>query len=216
MLTSRGREYRICGVVRTSLSDSFGEPPLPVIYLSYRDAPSLYGEIHVRTREGAETAVTPAVRRAIQQTDPELPLFDVRTMSDHIESNLIFRRIPARLFSVIAPVLAGLVAIGVYALVAYAASRRRQEIAVRLAIGAAPGRVARELVGDTVRVAAAGAVAGLVAAVIVLANGAELSLQQAAVFALVPIAVASIAAAAAYVPAQQAIVRPSWGALRDE
>ncbi|HWK11372.1 MAG TPA: ABC transporter permease [Vicinamibacterales bacterium] len=216
VLTSRGREYRICGVVRTSLSDSFGEPPLPVIYLSYRDAPSLYGEIHVRTREGAETAVTAAVRRAIQQTDPELPLFDVRTMSDHIESNLIFRRIPARLFSVIAPVLAGLVAIGVYALVAYAASRRRQEIAVRLAIGAAPRRVARELVGDTVRVAAAGSLAGLVAAVIVLANGAELSLQQAAVFALVPIAVASIAAAAAYVPAQQAIVRPSWGALRDE
>jgi predicted permease len=215
-LTSRGRVYRICGVVRTSLSDSFGEPPLPVIYLSYRDAPSRFGEIHIRTREGRDTAVTAGVRRAIQDIDPELPLFDVRTMGDHIESNLLFRRIPARLSLVIAPILTALVGVGIYALVAFAASRRRQEVAVRLAIGAPPARVARELVADTLRVAAAGAIAGVVGAVLVLANWTELSRQQAIVFALVPAAVALLSGVAAYVPAHRGIMNASWEALREQ
>jgi predicted permease len=215
-VTSRGRIYRICGVVRTSLSDSFGERPLPVIYLSYRDAPSRYGEIHVRTREGSDTAAAAGLRRAIRQVDPGLPIFDVRTMTEHIESNLLFRRIPARLFAVIAPILAGLVAIGIYALVAYTASRRRQEILIRLAVGAPPHRVVRDLVADTLRVAAAGAIAGVVAAAIVLAGGADLSRAQAAVFAIVPIAIAVLASVAAIVPAVRALANPSWEALREE
>lgn len=215
-LTSRGRAYRIAGVVRTSLSDSFGEPPLPAIYLSYRDAPSRFGEIHVRTREGNETAVAAGLRRAIRRVNPELPIFDVRTMTEHIESNLLFRRIPARLFVVIAPILAGLVGMGIYALVAYAASRRRREIAVRLAIGAPPRRVVYELVGDTLRVAAAGAFAGVVGAGVVLAAGTQLTRQQMWIFAGVPVAIVALAALAAYIPAARAIANPSWEALREE
>jgi hypothetical protein len=215
-LTSRGRMYRICGVVRTSLSDAFGEPPLPAIYLSFRDAPSGYGEIHVRTRKGAEATIVAGLRGAIRQLDPELPLFDVRTMTEHIESNLLFRRIPARLFTVVAPLLAGLVGIGTYALVAYAASRRRQEILVRLAIGGPPRRLIREFAGDTVRVAVAGAVIGVVGAVIVLADGTDLSRGQLAVFAVVPLAIVALAAGSAAMPVRRAIANPSWGALRDE
>ena len=45
-LTSRDRQYRIIGVVRTSLSDSFGDTPTPAIYFSYRDRPSVMGQIH--------------------------------------------------------------------------------------------------------------------------------------------------------------------------
>ena len=215
-LTSRGRVYRIAGVVRTSLSDSFGEPPLPAIYVSYRDAPPRFGEIHVRTREGNDTAAAAGLRQAIRRVNPELPIFDVRTMTEHIESNLLFRRIPARLFVVIAPILAGLVAIGVYALVAYGASRRRQEIAVRLAIGAPAPRVVHELVGDTLRVAGGGACAGLVGAAVALAAGTALTRQQVWIFAVVPLAIVSLAVVAAYVPAARATAKPAWDALREE
>ena len=45
-LTSRDRQYRIIGVVRTSLSDSFGDTPTPAMYFSYRDRPSVMGQIH--------------------------------------------------------------------------------------------------------------------------------------------------------------------------
>ncbi|HTI35966.1 MAG TPA: ABC transporter permease [Vicinamibacterales bacterium] len=215
-LTSRGRTFRICGVVRTSLSDAFGEPPIPVIYLSYRDMVSGYGEIHVRTRKGGEATVVTGLRTAIRRLDPELPLFDVRTMSEHIESNLLFRRIPARLFTLVAPLVAGLVGLGIYALVAHAASRRRQEILVRLAIGAPPGRLVRDFTADTVRVAIAGAVTGLVGAVVLLASGAEMGREQAAVFAIVPLGVLALSAASAVMPARRAIANPSWGSLRDE
>ncbi len=215
-LTSRGRIYRICGVVRTTLSDSFGEPPLPVIYLSYRDAPSRYGEIHIRTRDGSEIAAAPDVRRAIRQIDPELPLFDVRTMTEHIESNLLFRRIPARLFALVGPVLAGLVGIGIYALVAYTASRRRQEIVVRLAIGAAPRRVVREFIADTLRMAVAGSAVGVTAAAVVLASGTDLTQSRAMVFAIVCLAVIALAGIAAWIPAHRAVTATPWNVLRDQ
>ena len=216
VLESRGRVYRICGVVRTSLSDSFGEPPLPAIYLSYRDAPGRYGEIHIRTRAGAESGVTSDVRRAMRGLDPEIPLFDLRTMREHIESNLLFRRIPARLAAVVSPILAALVALGIYALVAYAVSRRRQEIAVRLAVGGPPHRVAREVVADTLRVAIAGSVVGVTGAALALTSGSAPSVGETAVFALTPLVVTLIAVAAAFVPAEHAIGRPSWESLRDE
>ena len=216
VLTSRGRAFRICGVVRTSLSDSYGEPPLPVIYVSYRDVPGRYGEIHVRTRPGGEAAVTSAVRAAVRTLDPEIPLFDIRTMADHIDSNLLFRRIPARLALVISPILAALVGMGVYALVAFAASRRRQEIAVRLAVGGSPIRVLRAFVGDTLRAAIAGCVLGLTAAAIVLLSGTSPSRAQIAVSGSMPVAVTVIAAAAAFLPARRAISHPAWESLRDE
>ena len=60
------RTFTIVGVVRQSVNESFGEKPTPVIYLSYRDRPSPAGEIHLRTRAGAELAARAAggTRRA--------------------------------------------------------------------------------------------------------------------------------------------------------
>ena len=84
----RGRSYTIAGVARNSLYNAFGEPPTPVIYFSYRDRPPPIGEIHLRTRAGAETALAPDVRGVVRDLDPELPVYDVRTLSDHIEKNL--------------------------------------------------------------------------------------------------------------------------------
>src|SRR5262249_16961414 len=53
-LQARGKTYTIVGVVATSVSNAFGEPPTPAFYLSYRDNPVGFGEIHVRTRPGGE------------------------------------------------------------------------------------------------------------------------------------------------------------------
>jgi hypothetical protein len=61
---TRGGTYAIAGVVRNSISESFGEAPTPIVYLSYRDRPSLAGEIHVRTRAGAETLLAPELQRS--------------------------------------------------------------------------------------------------------------------------------------------------------
>ena len=106
-LFNRDKPYAIAGVVRNSLSESFGEKPTPVIYFSYRDRPSIAGQIHLRTRDGNETLLAPEIERIVRDLDPTLPVYDVRTLTDHVEKNLFLRRIPARMFVVLGPAAAG-------------------------------------------------------------------------------------------------------------
>ena len=87
----------------------------------------------------------------MRELDADLPVFNVRTLNDHVETNLIFRRIPARMFAVLGPLLLLLAAIGIYAVVAYTVSLRTAEIGVRLALGATPPRVVAQFVGDSLR-----------------------------------------------------------------
>src|SRR5260370_40762749 len=80
--------------------------------------------------------------------DAMVPLYDVRTFSQHIDRNLYLRRIPARMFAVLGPLLLGLAAIGIYAVVSYAVARRTREIGVRLAFGATSGRVVLQIIRE--------------------------------------------------------------------
>ncbi|HMF95901.1 MAG TPA: ADOP family duplicated permease [Vicinamibacterales bacterium] len=214
-LTTRGDTYTIAGIVDTSVSESFGEPPAPVIYLSYRDRPSGRGEIHLRTRAGAETLLAPEVERIVRDLDPTLPVYDVRTLAEHIDKNLFLRRIPARMFVVLGPALLLLAAIGIYAVVAYTVSRRTAEIGVRLALGATPRRVLMEVLADSMRVVTAGAAVGWTLTVVValhLVRGA----MHASVFLGVPALLLLVAAAASWLPARRASRVDPVVALRDE
>src|SRR4029079_16341520 len=67
-LAKRGDSYPIPGVVDTTVNESFGEPPTPVIYVSYRDRPSPRGEIHLRTRAGAESLLAPEIEPLVEDT----------------------------------------------------------------------------------------------------------------------------------------------------
>ena len=214
-LSTRGDSYTITGVVDTTVSESFGEPPAPVISLSYRDRPSARGEIHLRTRAGAESLLAPEIERVVRDLDPGLPLYDVRTLAEHIDKNLFLRRIPARMFVVLGPALLLLAAVGIYAVVAYTVSHRTAEIGVRLALGATPGRVLTEVLVDSMRVVAAGAAGGWSLAVIVslhLVRGP----MYASVFLGVPAILLSVAMAASWLPARRASRVDPLIALRQE
>jgi predicted permease len=203
-LQNRGRSYAIVGVARNSLYESFGEAPTPMIYFSYRDKPSARGEIHVRTRPNAESTLGADLQRVVRDLDPSLPVYDVRTLTDHVEKNLFLQRIPARMFVVLGPLLLALAAIGIYAVVAYSVSQRRTEIALRLALGATGGRVVAGIVGDSLRVIAVGALAGwMLALAVALHLGPDGSLTQ-TVFIGVPILLLIVATVACWLPAQRA------------
>ena len=214
-LEARGRTYTIAGVVRNSLYNAFGEPATPIIYFSYRDRAFASGEIHLRARAGAETAIAADVRRVVRDLDPELPVYDVRTLSDHIEANLIFRRIPARMFAVLAPLLLVLAAIGIYAVVAYSVTLRTSEIGVRLALGATTSRLIAQFVAEHLLVVAGGAIAGwlFAFAVVVAVFAAPIDV---AVFAGVPIVLLTVALVAAWWPARRVALVDPLKALRAE
>ena len=214
-LETRGKTYLIAGVVRNSLYNAFGEPPTPIIYFSYRDRLSPMGDLHVRPRAGTESALAGDLRRVVRELDPELPLYDIRTLSDHIEANLIFRRIPARMFSVLGPLLLLLAAIGIYAVVAYAVSLRTTEIGVRMALGATARRLVGQFVAEHLLVIGAGALVGWAVAFAVIVNILSAPMD-AAVFTGVPVLLLAVAALASWWPARRVTKVDPMLALRSE
>jgi putative ABC transport system permease protein len=211
---SRGRAYTIVGVARNSLYNAFGEPPTAAIYYSYRDLPAGSGEVHLRTRPGSETSLTADLRRVVAAIDPELPIYNVRTLSEHIETNLVFRRVPARMFAVLGPLILVLAAFGIYAVVAYSVSLRTTEIGVRMALGATAGRIVPELIVDSLRVVGVGAMLGWIAIFIVMLDVVSGGPVDVPVFAGVPLVLLVVATIACWVPARRAAHVDPMVALR--
>jgi predicted permease len=209
------QDYTIAGIVRHSLYESFSEPPTPIIYLSYRDRPVRAGEIHVRTRLGDESMLAPAVRRAVREVDPSLPVYSVRTLTEHVDMNLVLRRIPARMFIVLGPLMLILAAIGIYAVVAYSVAHRSSEIGVRVALGASATRVVNQIVGENFKVICAGAIAGWLPIAYVYTHLFRQGLDV-AVFVGVPVLLLVVAVVASWVPARRAGQVDPMVALRTE
>ena len=212
---SRGAEYTIVGVAADSLYNAFGEPPTPAIYFSWRDLPQPRGEVHVRLRSTGDAVALAGVQRAIGALDPDLPVFNARTMKEHVETNLVLRRIPARMFAVLAPLLLILAAVGIYATVAYSMSLRRQEVGVRIALGGTPGRVTRHMMRRTLPIAAAGAMIGWGAAVAIALRLPPTVPVDAAVFVGVPALLMAVVTLACWLPARRAAAVDPAVALRE-
>ena len=215
-LQNRGATYVIVGVARNSLYNAFGEPPTPIIYLSYRDRPVLTGEIHVRVRNGSEASVTSVVRGVVRELDPDLPLFNVRSLVDHVETNLVFRRVPARLFAVLGPLLLALAASGIYAVVSYTVSLRSREVGVRMALGATARRVISEFVVENLSIVLVGAIAGWLLTFVIALDVIGVETLDASAFGGVPLLMMLVAAVACWIPARRATRIEPMTVLREE
>jgi predicted permease len=215
-LQSRGATYVVVGVARNSLYNAFGEPATPIIYLSYRDRPMLAGEIHVRARSGSEAAVASDIRRVTRTLDADLPLFNVRTLVDHVETNLVFRRVPARLFAILGPLLLALAASGIYAVVSYTVSLRSREVGVRMALGATARRVVAELLVENLGVVIVGALAGWLLTFIVALDVIGVDTIDASVFGGVPLLLLVVAGIACWIPARRATLVEPMVVLRED
>jgi hypothetical protein len=215
-IQTRAGSFAIVGVARNSVYDAFGEPAQPAVYFSYRDLPAIQGEIHLRTRSGNETALTSEARAVLRDLDPMLPLYDVRTFSQHIERNLYLRRIPARMFVVLGPLLLGLAAIGIYAVVSYAVATRTREIGVRLAFGATSGRVVLQIIRENLGVIAWGIAIGWVLALVISVRAITKGVVNLPVFIGVPAILLGVATLACWIPARRASQIDPMAALRHE
>ena len=203
-LVARGTSYVIVGVARTSLYDAFGEPPTPIVYYSYRDRPLASAQIHLRARPGTEAAMSAVVRRVFADLDASLPVYDVRTLPEHIAKNLVLRRVPARMFLVLGPLLLLLAAIGIYAVVDYTVAQRTSEIGLRLALGARADQIVGQVVRETLGVVALGAGAALVIALVVDLHLVRGGARDLPVLLVVPAVLMAVAAVASWLPARRA------------
>jgi predicted permease len=215
-IQTRAGTFTIIGVARNSVYDAFGEPTQPAFYFSYRDLPATRGEIHLRTRVGNESVLTSETRAVLRDLDPMLSLYDVRTFSQHIDRNLFLRRIPARMFVVLGPLLLGLAAIGIYAVVSYAVARRTREIGVRLAFGATSGLVIRQIIRENLGVITRGAAIGWILAFVISVHGITKGVVNLPVFIGVPAILLSVATLACWIPAWRASRIDPTVALRHE
>ncbi|MEO8678908.1 MAG: ABC transporter permease [Vicinamibacterales bacterium] len=215
-LDSGGRTYAIAGVVKTSTYEAFGEPPTPAMYFGFRDRPRNVGEIHLRTRPGTESVLGAEVQSIVRDLDPTLPVYNIRTLTEHIDKNLILRKVPARLFVVVAPLLLALVSIGIYAVVAYAVSQRTSEIGVRLALGATANRIVRQIVIESLQVIGFGALCGWVVAFMIDLHLIRGGIADAPVLIGVPLLLLSVAALSCWLPARRATLVDPVVALRQD
>ena len=154
-------------------------------------------------------AVAPAIRRAAAELDPALPLAGLRTMAEHLEGSLSKPRFLSTLVTGFGALAVTLALIGIYAMMAWSVSERRQEFAIRLALGARGSAVIGMVLRRALVLAAAGIGAGLGAAWAAtgIIAGMLYGIQPTdpSAFALTAAGVALIALAACYVPARRAL-----------
>jgi predicted permease len=205
------RWYTVVGVVGSVKQRALVDPDERVgaYYFPYAQFPESYVTLVLRAVAEPTTLVA-SLRTAVRELDPELPLDDVHTMAERIDESLVSRRSPVTLalaFGVLALLLAG---VGLYGVLAFLVSQRKQEIGIRMALGSTQkgifGLVARESLG----IIGAGLAVGLLGA---LALGQSIRSLLYDVKPMDPTVIASVIAVLTGVGAIACLV-PAWRATR--
>ena len=197
----------VIAVVDDMKYEGLAAPRGGTIYVPWPRVPTGVSHLVVRTT-GDPTALAPVVRDLVRSLNPALPVPEVRSMSDHVAGSIAERRlraVPAAGFAALALAVA---MVGLFGTLARAVVERRQELAIRVAVGASPGRLVRLVLRSAVAVTGLGLAVGLPAAGATGRGLASLlygvSPYDPATLAAVAAGVVLTALAAATIPARRA------------
>ena len=223
VMTGRDQDtsVEIVGVAGDAKYSELRGPIPPTAYLPDEQQPSQSaGAVFELRTVGRPEAVITAVRGAVREIDPYLPVFNIRTQQGQINEHLRQERIMSLLaggFAALAMLLAG---IGLYGVIAYAVSRRTAEIGVRMALGATRQSIRRLVLRDSAVVVVPGAIIGLglsfAATRVIQSNLYGLNPADPLTMAAATAALLAIAALAGLLPAQRASRVDPLAALRQE
>jgi predicted permease len=200
-------QLEIVGVLRDAKYDSVRDNAPPTMYVPYSQTRFGGAVFEVRTA-ASPGSVTPSIREAVRQIDPNLPLMDVSTQIEQVEQRFAQEKLFAQAYALFGGLALILASIGLFGLMSYNVSRRTNEIGIRMALGAQRGDVLRLVLRESMILVAIGIVAG-----VAIALGAG-SYVRTLLFGLPPTDIASIGAAvllmiavsafAGYLPARRA------------
>jgi len=223
--------YRISGIAADVRADGMQKPPIEAAYFpiaspatagpsARTDLDGNYMSFVVRSPTDDQSALGSAVRRIVREMDPRVPVADVRSMSAIVAKSMARSSFTMLLLAIAASIALTLSAIGIYGVISYTVAQRRSEIGIRMALGARMAQVRGIVVGQSVRLVALGAAAGVLLAIAAMrvlrsllfevSPGDPMILVCAALVLLV------VALAASYVPARRAAAIDPAEALRTE
>jgi predicted permease len=216
-----GDWIEVVGICADTRYASLRDNPPPMFYQPFTQAPNLSNgaTYEVRTRLSPES-VAPALRRAVQSIDPDLPLIDLRTQREQIDAAMQQERIFASLTAGFGVLALALACVGIYGTMAYSVARRTNEIGIRLALGALPRQVLGMVLREASWLSLAGIGVGLGAAFLLtrLVKSMLYGLQPADPLSLTGGAalLVAVALAASWLPARRAAGVQPMEALRHQ
>ncbi len=209
----------VIGVTADIRSTSLDKDPVPIMYLPDWQRPRLAASLLVRTAVDPHGTAA-ALRQVIRQVDADVPVPQMRTMQQVLSDSVAERRFQMLLVMLFACAALALAGFGIYGVVSYSVARRRQEMGIRMALGAGAAGLERMVLWQAIRPVAVGLAVGVAAA---LAAGRvlssllfEVSARDPATIGGVALVLLLVSAAAALPPARKATRVDPLSALRFE
>jgi predicted permease len=217
--------FQIVGVVRDSRYSNPAGEMRPLIYMTFLQTNTGRGQmvLHVRV-SGNPGAVIQRIREELAAVDPAVPMFDVHTLEEEMHAALVQQRLIAMLSSLFGGLALLLACVGLYGLLSFTLVQRTGEIGIRMALGARRGDVVWLVVSEALLLVAIGIAVGVPAALAAARlassqiSGLLFGLEATDPFtiATAAVALASVAALAAYLPARRASRVDPMAVLRAE
>ena len=186
-------------------------------YIQTSDVGSMVYELRTPLDPASLTSV---LRRVVQSVDPDLPIIDVRTQREQINAAMQIELLFAALTAGFGVLALALACVGIYGIMAYSVANRRNEIGIRLALGAQPGQVRAMILRESTWLTAAGITVGLSAALCLtrLVKSMLYGIQpyDPATLAAGVLILLTVALAASWIPARRAAGVQPTEALRHE
>jgi len=212
----------IIGVVGNVKARNLETEDVPAYYIPATQLN--FGSMTVCLRTSVEPhSLTSAVRDVVASMDPDLPLYDVKTMNDYLAASVATPRFNAQLLEAFAGLALLLTGIGLYGVISYAVTQRTHEIGVRITLGATRASVVRMVLKSGLQLTGIGIVAGVVLSLIAARFATVFSnllfgikATDATTFVAVVLMVAVVSLLACYIPAYRAAKVDPMIALRYE
>jgi predicted permease len=210
----------IVGVARDIRVNSLSEPTQSLVYVPLLQNHETGVVLQVRSATASPSALIAPIANVLAELEPDLPSATVRPLTEILATSLYPARIGARLLAGFGALALLLASLGLYGVMSYAVSRRTRDLGIRMALGARPSRILREIVGEGALLVAIGTATGVFAALFLTRLLASflfgVSPTDASTFAVTVVLLFAVALTASFIPARRATRIDPLQALREE